>query len=79
MLANGNASGAAALAKSPRVARILAAGAASMAPPSLDEKRVTTARLKTAVAPGTTFTPGWAAEIAEFQTIARAPAKPAGS
>jgi hypothetical protein len=71
MLANGNASEAAALAKSPRVARILAAAAASMAPPSLDEKRVTTARLKTAVAPGTTYTPGWAAEIAEFQTIAQ--------
>lgn len=60
MLAEGNASAAAAMAKSPRVARILSVAAASMWP--LEEKA--------AVAVGTTFTPHWAEEIAQAQLIA---------
>jgi hypothetical protein len=69
-LAKGNASLAASAAKSPTAERILAAGAASMWPPSIEEQKMALAGVKAAVAPGTTYTTHWAQEIAAFQAIA---------
>jgi len=71
MLAKGDASLAASAAKSPRAASILAAGAASMWPPSIADQKAAMAGVKTAVSPGTTYTTHWAAEIAAFQAIAQ--------
>jgi hypothetical protein len=69
-LAKGNAALAASAAKSRDVAHILEVGAAGMWPPSIAEQKATMAGIKAAVAPGTTYTAHWAAEIAAFQAIA---------